>query len=77
MRKELSELLKVDIETVNKFFDNYLVDPRNVTRYFIMKEFKQIKSKNPDRSNNDIYLELSEKHNVCESSVYKWVRQYS
>jgi hypothetical protein len=77
MKKELSNYLGIDLETINLLFDNYLIDPKSVTRFLIMKEYEEIKSKEPSRSNTDIYLELADKYRVCESSIYKWIKLYS
>ena len=77
MKKELSNYLGIDLETINLLFDNYLIDPKSVTRFLIMKEYEEIKSKEPSRSNTDIYLELADKYRVCESSIYIWIKLYS
>jgi hypothetical protein len=76
MKKELSNHLGINLETINLLFDNYLIDPKSVTRFLIMKEYEEIKKKQPS-SNTDIYLELADKHRVCESSIYKWIKLYS
>ena len=77
MKKELSNHLGINLETINLLFDNYLIDPKSVTRFLIMKEYEEIKKKQPSRSNTDIYLESADKHRVCESSIYKWIKLYS
>lgn len=77
MKKQIAEILNVDVETVNLFFDSYLIDFRSMSRFIIINEYKEIKKANPNRSNTDIYLELSVKHRVSESAVYKWVKAYS
>lgn len=76
MKTQVAKILNVDLETVNVFFDNYLIDFRSMSRLIIVHEYKELKKANPNRSNTDIYLELSIKHRVSESAVYKWVKAY-
>lgn len=76
MKKQVAKILNIDLETVNVFFENYLIDFRSMSRLIIVHEYKELKEANPDRSNTDIYLELSIKHKVSESAVYKWVKAY-
>jgi len=77
MKKQLAEILGIDLEVINKLNENYLIDPRALSRFIIVEEYKDIKKTNPNRSNTDIYIELSIKHKVSESAIYKWVKSYS
>jgi hypothetical protein len=76
MKKQLAEILGIDLEVINKLNENYLIDPRALSRFIIVEEYKEIKKTNPNRSNTDIYIELSIKHKVSESAIYKWVKSY-
>jgi hypothetical protein len=76
MKKQLAEILGIDLEVINKLNENYLIDPRALSRFIIVEEYKDIKKTNPNRSNTDIYIELSIKHKVSESAIYKWVKSY-
>jgi hypothetical protein len=76
MKKQLAEILGIDLQVINKLNENYLIDPRALSRFIIVEEYKGIKKTNPNRSNTDIYIELSIKHKVSESAIYKWVKSY-
>jgi hypothetical protein len=76
MKKQLAEILGIDLQVINKLNENYLIDPRALSRFIIVEEYKDIKKTNPNRSNTDIYIELSIKHKVSESAIYKWVKSY-
>jgi hypothetical protein len=76
MKKQLAEILGIDLQVINKLNENYLIDPRALSRFIIVEEYKEIKKTNPNRSNTDIYIELSIKHKVSESAIYKWVKSY-
>ena len=77
MREELAKLTGVDREVIDKLFNEFLIDGQAASRYIVRNEFKEIKKAQPKRSNADIYFELSEKHRVSESTVYKWVTNYT
>lgn len=74
--EKIAELTGVDRDTIKSLISCGLIEPRNVTRFLACEEFKEKKRKNPDVSNTEIYFQISENHNVSESTVYKWVNNY-
>ena len=75
MRKDVAKYLGLQKELVDIFFDNFLIDPKSAKRFLVTKEYELLRS-TTDKSNSQIYFELSEKHEICENTVYKWVTNY-
>lgn len=76
MRKKLSELIGIEIETINKLFDLGFIDPTTVNAFIVYNEYLEMK-KETNESDHFIHSELAAKHNVSNSSVYKWCRMFS
>ena len=77
MRKEIALYLKIDKPVIDKLFDLGLIDVSNVNAYLIYKEFLEMKKQQPNTSNHAIHNELSAKHGVSPSSIYKWCQVFS
>lgn len=77
MRKKLSELIDIELETINKLFDMGFIDPTTVNAFLIYQESIEMKQKHPELSNYRIHDELAAKHNVSPASVYKWCKMFS
>ena len=60
---------------MNLLFDSYLIDHKSATKFIVTKEYEQLKEQT-NKSNTQIYFELSEKHRISENTVYKWVTNY-
>ena len=75
-KKRISELLNIDLESVEKLFNEGLIDTRGLNKYLLCSDFKELKELKPEAKNLDLYTELSIKYNLSESAVYKWVNNY-
>ena len=75
-KERISELLKIDLEVIEKLFNEGLIDPRGISKYLLCSDFKELKKQKPEAKNLDLYTELSIKYNLSESAVYKWVNNY-
>jgi hypothetical protein len=75
-REQLSDLLSIDLEVINKLFNEGLLDPRGLRVFLIKAEFKAMKEANPDLTDYKITKELGYKHDLSKSTVYKWVTNY-
>lgn len=76
MKEQISELTNIDKSIIDDLFKKGLIDPRSAAKFLLVEEYKTIKALNPELSNSMIYFDLSEKHKVSESTVYKWVNSY-
>ena len=76
MIKDVANLLGLDEALIKELFNCGLIDPRSGARFLLVNDYKQMRKDNPEMTNGDIYFELSEKHNVSESTAYKWVNDY-
>jgi len=75
-KKRISELLNIDLETVEKLFKEGIIDPRGLRVFLVRNDFKVMKEQNPELTNYAITKELVYKYNLGESTIYKWVTNY-
>ena len=76
MKEQISSITGLTINQVNMLLEEGLIEPRNAVRFCLCADFKELKAKNPNIPNSDIYFDLAERHRVSESTVYKWVNNY-
>jgi hypothetical protein len=75
-KKRISELLNIDLETVEKLFNAGLLDPRGLRMFLVRDDFRIMKEQNPNLTNYAITKELVYRYNLGESTIYKWVTNY-
>jgi transposase len=76
MKNEIAKILNISRETIDLLCKHHLIDSRSCLKLLLKNDFKEMKVDSPQMTNADIYFELSEKHKVSESTVYKWVNDY-